>query len=197
MAPATDRRATLLRAAAGLFAQRPYGEVSMAQVARAAGVSKALLYQHFPSKLALFAEAFSGPARALRADVALDPGKDVGEAVLDSLDAYLRWVAANPAAYRSLLQGAAGDGALRAVVEQARREVAGELLERLAASTGRPTTPATAVAVAGWLTFVDGAVCEALDRGSEVPPPALRDLLAGALVGALQAARTAEASTTT
>jgi AcrR family transcriptional regulator len=40
---------------AKLFASRSYDELSMAGVAREAGVSKALLYHYFPSKRDYFA----------------------------------------------------------------------------------------------------------------------------------------------
>lgn len=52
---AEDRRAQLLAAALSEFAGRGYHLTQMDHVATSAGVSKALLYQHFPSKEALFA----------------------------------------------------------------------------------------------------------------------------------------------
>ena len=50
-----ERRRQLLELCAGLFARHAYDELSMAQIAREAGISKALLYHYFPSKQAYFA----------------------------------------------------------------------------------------------------------------------------------------------
>lgn len=51
----TPKRLQIVRAAEALFLAQGYGTVSMDQVARTAGVSKATLYAYFPSKDALFA----------------------------------------------------------------------------------------------------------------------------------------------
>src|SRR5580692_3021900 len=52
-----ERRRQLLDAGAALFAQHAYEEISMRQIAAAAGVSKPLLYHYFPSKNELFMAA--------------------------------------------------------------------------------------------------------------------------------------------
>jgi TetR/AcrR family transcriptional repressor of mexJK operon len=51
----SPKRRQVLDAATELFMAQGYGAVSMDAVARTAGVSKATLYAHFPSKDALFA----------------------------------------------------------------------------------------------------------------------------------------------
>jgi AcrR family transcriptional regulator len=45
-----DSRDEILKAATDLFATRGFHETSMAEVARVAGVSKALIFWHFKSK---------------------------------------------------------------------------------------------------------------------------------------------------
>lgn len=59
---AEQRRAHILRAARRLFIERGFETVRMGDVARAAGVSRALVYAHFPSTAAMLDELF---ARAL------------------------------------------------------------------------------------------------------------------------------------
>lgn len=49
-----DRRAQILTAARRLFCQRPYSEVSMADLAEAAGVARGLLHHYFGSKRELY-----------------------------------------------------------------------------------------------------------------------------------------------
>lgn len=51
---AADRRAQLLDVAGRLFAEHGFHGLSMEQLADAAGVSKPVLYQHFPSKHDLY-----------------------------------------------------------------------------------------------------------------------------------------------
>ena len=52
---APDRRALILEAAREAFAEGGYHETSLDGVAERAGVSKALLYEHFDSKRELYA----------------------------------------------------------------------------------------------------------------------------------------------
>lgn len=51
---ADERRATILSAALELFSRRGFSGTTVRQLARKAGVTEAVLYQHFPSKEALF-----------------------------------------------------------------------------------------------------------------------------------------------
>ena len=51
---AADRRTAILAAARLAFAEGAYHEVSLDSVAERAGVSKALLYEHFDSKRELY-----------------------------------------------------------------------------------------------------------------------------------------------
>lgn len=49
-----DRRSSILDAARAVFAEHGYEGAKTQQIAAAAGVSEALVYRHFPSKLALY-----------------------------------------------------------------------------------------------------------------------------------------------
>lgn len=51
---AADRRIVILAAAKRLFARRGYARTSLDDVAAAAGVTKPVVYDHFPSKRALY-----------------------------------------------------------------------------------------------------------------------------------------------
>src|SRR6187455_783079 len=52
--PRDQRRIQLLDAASDVFASKGYHAAAMDDIADAAGVSKPVLYQHFPSKLDLY-----------------------------------------------------------------------------------------------------------------------------------------------
>lgn len=52
--PAADRRSLILAAAKTIFVERGYDGAKTQQIAAAAKVSEALIFRHFPSKLALY-----------------------------------------------------------------------------------------------------------------------------------------------
>jgi len=60
-APAThkssgrERQASIIAAAAALFAQKGFNGTTTREIARTAGISEALLFRHFPTKRALYA----------------------------------------------------------------------------------------------------------------------------------------------
>lgn len=60
-----DRRAALLDAAAGLFAERGFNGVSIEDLGAAVGVSGPAVYRHFPSKQAVLAALLVGASELL------------------------------------------------------------------------------------------------------------------------------------
>jgi AcrR family transcriptional regulator len=87
---AKERRAQLVEVAGRLFAEHGYHSLSMEQLAEAAGVSKPVLYQHFPSKrdlyLALLREAVADVEAQIRN--ALDGTTSNRERVRGAVSAY-------------------------------------------------------------------------------------------------------------
>ena len=63
--PADERRQQLLAVACDLFARTGFHDTSMDDIAEAAGVTKPVLYQHFPSKRALYGELLDDTGRRL------------------------------------------------------------------------------------------------------------------------------------
>ena len=63
--PADQRRQQLLDVACDLFARTGFHDTSMDDIAEAAGVTKPVLYQHFPSKRALYVELLEDTGRRL------------------------------------------------------------------------------------------------------------------------------------
>ena len=156
-----------------MFTERGYAGVSMSAVARAAGISKGLLYHYFPSKRAFFAATLEAAAQELAAVTETDP------------DA----AAAGP--------GRAGPGRLPGLDRRARRRLPGRLLdgagERASAWSSESARPppsgsSTAcarrakrrkaeleIAVQGWLWAIDGACLQLAGAPRRPPrPPARR-----------------------
>lgn len=63
--PRDERRAQILGAAATAFAETGYAATSMDDVARAAGITKLIVYRHFDSKADLYREILDQVARRL------------------------------------------------------------------------------------------------------------------------------------
>ncbi len=75
---AAETRERLLRAAAGVFAERGYDGTRVADIAAAAGVSNGAMYAHFASKAELLTGALRAHGRRLLADVfAADPDRSI------------------------------------------------------------------------------------------------------------------------
>jgi AcrR family transcriptional regulator len=179
-----ERRRRLLALGADLFARFSYDELSMARIAREAGISKALLYHYFPGKQAYFAATLEEKAAELAALTEPDPALEPREQLVRSLDAFLGWVADNRAAYSKLVRSAAVIPEVREVVDRVRDATS----QRILAGIG-PGTPAPGVrtAVRAWLWFMDGAILDWAEHG-DLTREQLRDLLLGTLLGAVAAA---------
>jgi AcrR family transcriptional regulator len=120
-----ERRRRLLDLGADLFTRYAFDEISMAQIAREAGISKALLYHYFPSKQDYFVATLATGAEELRARIEPDPDLPPAEALSAALDAYLAWIEENAQAYEKLLQSAATVAEIRDIVEGVRATTGG------------------------------------------------------------------------
>ena len=178
-----ERRRRLLDLGADLFTRFAYDELSMARIAREAGISKALLYHYFPSKQEYFMATLAGGAEALRARVEPDPALPPARALTEALDAYLAWIEDNADAYAKLFRSAAGVPEVRELVDGVRDGTAQRILDGLgAASNARART-----AVHGWLWFMDGACLDWIGH-RDLSRGELHGMLLGTLAGALMAA---------
>jgi AcrR family transcriptional regulator len=179
-----ERRHRLLELGTTLFAHHDYDALSMAAIAREAGISKALLYHYFPSKQAYFVATLEQKAEELAALVATDPSLPPVEQLTRALDAFLGWVEENAEGYGKLLEGATTHAEVRELVDQVRAATADRILAGL--SPDGPPPPGLRAAVHGWLWFMDGALMDWLEH-RDFERPQLRDLLLGTLLGAAAA----------
>ena len=180
-----ERRRRLLELGAGLFTRYGYDELSMARIAREAGISKALLYHYFPSKRAYFTATLEEKVAELAALTEPDPAKPPLEQLTSSLDAFLDWIDANARAYAKLMHSATVVPEVRPVLEAVREATARRILAGVA--PGAEPAPALRAAVRGWLWFMD-AVCLDWVEHRDLGRRELRALLIGTLLGAFDAA---------
>ncbi len=184
-----ERRRQLLEAGAALFAEHAYEEISMRQIATAAGVSKPLLYHYFPSKTDLFKAAVAEAAAELQRLIAPSGRGSALEQLSASLDAYLGWIEEHARTWAKLMQSAASLPEARELVEGFRTRTMELVLSELA-SGGAPA-PALRTAIQGWLGYLDAAILD-WTQNRDLSRQQLRDLLLAAFGGTLMAAQQAD-----
>jgi AcrR family transcriptional regulator len=104
--PRSARRAQLLEAAQAAFVESGYHAAAMDDIADRAGVSKPVLYQHFPGKLELYLALLDKHSEALEQLVrdALASTSDNKERVYAAINAYFDFVSRDGAAFRLIFE---------------------------------------------------------------------------------------------
>jgi len=133
------RRLQLMSAAKSAFVTQGYHAAAMDDIADRAGVSKPVLYQHFPSKLelylALLNESADEMVRLVR--LALGATTDNHERVDNAVAAYFTFVADNGQAYRLIFESdLRGQLEVERIVERATDDCISAITETITADTG-------------------------------------------------------------
>lgn len=104
--PRAQRRAQLLVAALTVFVSKGYHQAAMEDIAEEAGVSKPVLYQHFPGKLELYLALLDDQCDHLETLVleALGSTEDHEERVYATVAAFFSFVADEGGAFRLIYE---------------------------------------------------------------------------------------------
>lgn len=116
--PPHERRALVEDAAAQQFAERGYQATRMDDIAAAAGVTKPVLYRHFPSKKALHMALLERERDALAAaalDAYLASDAPLADRLAPMLEAWFAYVEASPYVARLLFRDTTGDPEIQAL----------------------------------------------------------------------------------
>jgi AcrR family transcriptional regulator len=151
--PRVARRKQLLAAAQEVFVAQGYHAAAMDDIAERAGVSKPVLYQHFPGKLELYLALLDAQAAALSTAVhdALAATDDNRERVHGVLAAYFRFVDSDDSegAFRLIFETDLGnDPAVRQRVEAVTQTTMQDVAETVASDTGLGRAEAELLATA-------------------------------------------------
>lgn len=125
--PRPVRRRQLLGAAQEVFVAHGYHAAAMDEIAERAGVSKPVLYQHFPSKLELYLALLDESANELVAIVkaALSSTSDNKQRVPATFTAFFDFVASGGEAFRLVFESdLSNEPAVRARLEATMRDCA-------------------------------------------------------------------------
>jgi AcrR family transcriptional regulator len=186
--PGDERREHLLHIGVELIGRRGTDDVSIDEIARAAGVSKGLLYHYFPTKddflLAVLAKSQAEMDRGLARDRSLSPAEQFDR----DLDAFLRFVDEHAAGYLAVASARGRKPRVQQLLERRRRRRIDELVTLAAALRGMPRdevrTPLLEAGIEGWLGFSEAVVVRWL-RDRTLARDEVHELLRSALMQVL------------
>src|SRR6185312_5996071 len=137
--PRSARRKQLLEAAQEVFVAQGYHAAAMDDIAERAGVSKPVLYQHFPGKLELYLALLDQQCEIMVDKIrsALDSTHDNKLRVAATMDAYFDFVEHETGAFRLVFESDLNnEPAVRERVADAQLECARLISEVIAEDTG-------------------------------------------------------------
>ncbi len=148
--PRTARRKQLLAAAQEVFVAQGYHSAAMDDIAERAGVSKPVLYQHFPGKLELYLALLDVHAEGLVAGVqaAITGSSDNKVRIRNAMAAYFDFVDSDGEAFRLVFESdLRNEPAVRERVERASRQCMEAIADTITADTGVSRSRAELLAV--------------------------------------------------
>ena len=189
-----ERREQLITVALDLFSHRSPNEVSIDDIATAAGVSRPLLYHYFPGKHSLYEAAVRRAADELAARFTEPEQGPMSERLLRVMHRYFDFVDQHGPGFTALLRGGSAAGSSRsvAVIDEVRRAAYDQLLHHLG---GHEPGPRLSLVLRSWVGLAETTALawledRAMPRG-ELEVKLVHDFLALTAVTAVGDAETA------
>ena len=148
--PRRERRAQLLDSALEVFVAQGYHAAAMDDIAERAGVSKPVLYQHFPGKLDLYLALLDAACDAVidHCRQALAATDDNKTRVAAAMAAFYTYVADQRGAFRLVFESdLSSEPAVREHVERVTTECAAMIADVIHDDTGLPSEQSRLLAV--------------------------------------------------
>lgn len=182
-----ERRQQLIGVALELFARRSPDEVSIDEIAAAAGISRPLVYHYFPGKLSLYEAALKRAAEDLASRFEEPQQGSLGGRLLRVMRRFFDFVDEHGPGFSALMRGgpAVGSSATNALIDSVRQAAYEQILSHL-----RVTDPPARLEllIRSWISLVESTALIWLD-GRRIPRAELEiqlvhDFAALAAVGA-------------
>ncbi|MCA9604070.1 MAG: TetR/AcrR family transcriptional regulator [Myxococcales bacterium] len=181
-----DRRAQLLELGLRLFAEHAYDDVSIDDIASAAGISKGLLYHYYGGKRAFYVACVSHAAERLVERTHMPDTIPEPERARAGLEAYFDYVEEHETAYVALMRSGIGnDPEVAQIVENTRTRIVERALVVMGIEEPRPVFRA---ATRTWIGGVEAACLEHLEH-RDVPRAGLVAMLLASLYAILVTAK--------
>ncbi|MGH9136356.1 MAG: TetR/AcrR family transcriptional regulator [Acidimicrobiales bacterium] len=167
------RRAQLVGLGVDLLRSVPVDKIALDRVAKAAGISKGLLFHYFPTKRDYQEAVIRAAAAELLERVDVDPSLPPLERLRAGIEAFVDFVDEQPQTYVSIVRGAGSNDRLLALFEDTRRAVVDLIIEGLGIDE---PPPILRIIVRGWVAMVEESTLEWL-RNTPVSRDELVDML--------------------
>ncbi len=152
---ADARRDQLTRIGVELARRVPPDQISADEVARAAGVSKGLVFHYFPTTRDLQVAVLRSSTAELLARLGTDHAAAPSDRLLTGINAFVAYIEEHPAGYLATARGIGSDPGSMEVFEETRAGVV-DIMRR---ALGTPELPAgLRIAIRGWIAMVEESV---------------------------------------
>jgi AcrR family transcriptional regulator len=162
-----ERRQQLIGVALELFARRSPDEVSIDEIAAAAGISRPLVYHYFPGKLSLYEAALQRAAQDLASRFEEPHEGSLGGRLLRVMRRFFDFVDEHGPGFSALMRGgpAVGSSATNALIDSVRQVAYQQILSHL-----RVTDPPARLEllIRSWISLVESTALIWLD-GRRIP----------------------------
>lgn len=162
-----ERRQQLIGVALELFARRSPDEVSIDEIAAAAGISRPLVYHYFPGKLSLYEAALKRAAQDLASRFEEPHEGSLGGRLLRVMRRFFDFVDEHGPGFSALMRGgpAVGSSATNALIDSVRQVAYEQILSHL-----RVTDPPARLEllIRSWISLVESTALIWLD-GRRIP----------------------------
>jgi AcrR family transcriptional regulator len=178
--PKPARRRQLLGAAQEVFVAQGYHAAAMDEIAERAGVSKPVLYQHFPGKLELYLALLDESAEALTATVrtALESTTDNKLRINATFTAFFDFVGSTGQAFRLVFESdLRNETAVRARLDKTMQDCAEMVSEIIREDAGVGDSEAHLLGM-GLVGMAHVSATYWLSTGREMPKDAAEQMLA-------------------
>jgi AcrR family transcriptional regulator len=159
-----ERRAQLMEAARRVFGSRPYPDVSVAEIAAEAGVSRALVNHYFDGKRGLLLAVLRDLTDRAEAEIRTDADLPVEEMVSASTDSWLDFASANREVTLAFSGIGAADPEVEELLDDLRDRIVDGVLESHLGTTDVP--PAVRLALRAYTGIFQVAVRDWLASGA-------------------------------
>ncbi|MCX5523640.1 TetR/AcrR family transcriptional regulator [Streptomyces bobili] len=162
-----ERRQQLIGVALELFARRSPDEVSIDEIAAAAGISRPLVYHYFPGKLSLYEAALKRASEDLASRFAEPHEGPLGARLLRVMHRYFDFVDAHGPGFSALMRGgpAVGSSTTNALVDSVRQAAYEQILSHLEVSEAPARLE---LVVRSWISLAESTALIWLD-GRRIP----------------------------
>ncbi|MFD8807556.1 TetR/AcrR family transcriptional regulator [Streptomyces sp. NPDC059597] len=152
-----ERRQQLIKVALDLFSRRSPDEVSIDEIASAAGISRPLVYHYFPGKLSLYEAALKRASEDLAGRFVEPLEGPLGLRLLRVMRRFFDFVDEHGPGFSALMRGgpAVGSSATNALIDSVRQAAYEQILTHLGIEDAEAAPARLELVVRSWISLAE------------------------------------------